>query len=75
MGAVRKPGTFQIRGSKTLLEVLSLAEGLAEDAGGSGHHFAWRRSEQCARVSCSETERRASLFVNDGPAKRLRGRA
>jgi len=33
MGAVRKPGTFQIRGIKTLLEVLSLAEGLAEDAG------------------------------------------
>src|SRR6266481_9646733 len=33
MGAVRKPGTCQIRGSKTLLEVLSLAEGLAEDAG------------------------------------------
>jgi len=33
MGAVRKPGTFQISGSKTLLEVLSLAEGLAEDAG------------------------------------------
>jgi polysaccharide export outer membrane protein len=33
MGAVRKPGTFQIRGSKTLLEILSLAEGLAEDAG------------------------------------------
>jgi len=33
MGAVRRPGVFQIRGSKTLLEVLSLAEGLAEDAG------------------------------------------
>jgi polysaccharide biosynthesis/export protein len=33
MGAVRKPGTFQIRGSKTLLEILSLAEGLADDAG------------------------------------------
>src|SRR5882757_3430926 len=33
MGAVRKPGTFQISGSKTLLEILSLAEGLAEDAG------------------------------------------
>src|SRR5260370_2117891 len=32
MGAVRKPGTFQIRGIKTLLQVLSLAEGLAEDA-------------------------------------------
>jgi polysaccharide biosynthesis/export protein len=33
MGAVRKPGTFQIRGGKTLLEILSLAEGLADDAG------------------------------------------
>lgn len=33
MGAVRKPGIFQIRGTKTLLEILSLAEGLAEDAG------------------------------------------
>src|SRR6266436_7055473 len=33
MGAVRRPGVFQIRGSKTLLEVLSLAEGLADDAG------------------------------------------
>ena len=33
IGAVRKPGIFQIRGSKTLLEILSLAEGLADDAG------------------------------------------
>ena len=33
IGAVRKPGVFQIRGSKTLLEVLSLAEGMADDAG------------------------------------------
>jgi polysaccharide biosynthesis/export protein len=33
MGAVRKPGIFQIRGNKTLLEILSLAEGLADDAG------------------------------------------
>jgi polysaccharide export outer membrane protein len=32
-GAVKKPGVFQIRGTKTLLEVLSLAEGLADDAG------------------------------------------
>ncbi len=32
-GAVRKPGVFQIRGNKTLVEVLSMAEGLAEDAG------------------------------------------
>ena len=33
MGAVRRPGVFQVRGSKTLLEMLSLAEGLADDAG------------------------------------------
>ena len=33
LGAVRKPGIFQIRGDKTLLEILSLAEGLADDAG------------------------------------------
>ncbi|MBV9181610.1 MAG: polysaccharide biosynthesis/export family protein [Acidobacteria bacterium] len=32
-GAVKKPGVFQIRGAKTLVEVLSLAEGLADDAG------------------------------------------
>lgn len=34
-GAVRKPGVFQMRSPKSLLEVLSLAEGLAEDAGGT----------------------------------------
>jgi polysaccharide export outer membrane protein len=33
LGAVRKPGVFQIRGAKTLLEVLSLAEGLSDDSG------------------------------------------
>ncbi len=33
VGAVKKPGVFRIRGAKTVLEMLSLAEGLAEDAG------------------------------------------
>jgi polysaccharide biosynthesis/export protein len=33
VGAVRKPGVFQLRGPKTVLEMLSLAEGLADDAG------------------------------------------
>lgn len=32
-GAVKKPGVFQIRGTKTLIEMLSMAEGLADDAG------------------------------------------
>ena len=33
VGAVKKPGVFQIRGTKTVLEMLSMAEGLADDAG------------------------------------------
>jgi polysaccharide export outer membrane protein len=32
-GAVKKPGVFQIQGPKSLLEMLSMAEGLADDAG------------------------------------------
>ena len=32
-GAVEKPGVFQIRQAKTLIEVLSMAQGLATDAG------------------------------------------
>ena len=33
VGAVRMPGVFQIRGTKTVIEILSMAEGLADDAG------------------------------------------
>lgn len=33
LGAVKKPGVYQIEGRKTLTEALSLAEGLREDAG------------------------------------------
>ena len=33
MGAVNKPGVYQLRGRKTLVEVLALAEGLRNDAG------------------------------------------
>ena len=35
LGAVNKPGMHQLRGRKTLYEVLSLAEGLRNDAGNS----------------------------------------
>ena len=35
LGAVRNPGVHQIRGTKTLYEVLSLAGGLNPDAGGT----------------------------------------
>lgn len=33
LGAVKKPGVFQIRGPKTVVELLSMAEGLDVDAG------------------------------------------
>lgn len=32
-GAVKKPGVFQIRGPKSVIEMLSMAEGLGDDAG------------------------------------------
>jgi len=32
-GAVARPGVYQIRGAKTLVEILSMAQGLAPDAG------------------------------------------
>jgi polysaccharide export outer membrane protein len=35
VGAVKMPGVFQIRGVKTVIEVLSMAGGLADDAGDS----------------------------------------
>ena len=33
VGAVKKPGVFQIRDTKTVIEMISMAEGLADDAG------------------------------------------
>jgi len=33
VGAVKMPGVFQLRGTKTVIEVLSMAQGLADDAG------------------------------------------
>ncbi len=33
IGAVKKPGVHQVQGRKTLVEILSLAEGLRDDAG------------------------------------------
>jgi polysaccharide biosynthesis/export protein len=33
VGAVKQPGVFQIRGTKTVIEMLSMAQGLTDDAG------------------------------------------
>lgn len=35
IGAVGKPGVFQVRGAESLIEILSMAQGLADDAGDS----------------------------------------
>jgi len=67
MGAVRKPGIFQIRGNKTLLEILSLAEGLADDAG--EEVIILRRAGQIdAPGSLSE---KANDVAESSPAMRL----
>ena len=50
-GAVAKPGVYQIRGTRTLVEVLSLAQGLAEDAGDT---VVVMRNPQAARVAAGQ---------------------
>jgi polysaccharide export outer membrane protein len=35
VGSLKQPGVFQIRGSKTLIEMLSMAQGFSDDAGDS----------------------------------------
>ncbi|HUZ48076.1 MAG TPA: polysaccharide biosynthesis/export family protein [Terriglobia bacterium] len=61
LGAVVKPGVFQIRGTKTLLEVLSMAGGLAPDAGdavlvmrGASAEFVSNQGEQVQRVKAKD---------------------
>ena len=51
VGAVRKPGVFQIRGAKTVLEMLSMAEGLAEDAGDTVYVMRGARLEEPALLA------------------------
>ncbi len=75
-GAVKKPGVFQIRGAKTLVEVLSMAEGLAEDAGdtvvvmrGAG----WRELPQQSRSQTppelTQPERPERVAASASPEK------
>lgn len=59
MGAVNEPGVFQMRGSQTLLEVLSLAGGLAPDAGDT------------VIVVRNDPTRATSEFATDAAAGRL----
>jgi len=65
MGAVRKPAFFQIRGNKTLLEILSLRR-VGRDAG-EEVYFSVRRSEQYARA----LSEKANDVTESSPAMRL----
>ena len=55
VGAVKKPGVFQIRGAKTVLEMLSMAEGLAEDAGDTVYVMRGAASQETASSSTATT--------------------
>jgi polysaccharide export outer membrane protein len=67
LGAVKTPGVFQIRGTKTLLEMLSMAQGLSPDAGnavvvmrGTGYAFDSNHSPKAGEKSV------AAAGVQDG---------
>jgi polysaccharide export outer membrane protein len=62
IGEVNKPGVFQVRGSKTLLEMLSMAQGLAPDAGdevlvmrNAGYNRGQDGSVQTSQAGSAET--------------------
>jgi polysaccharide export outer membrane protein len=63
IGEVNKPGVFQVRGSKTLLEMLSMAQGLAPDAGdevlvmrNAGYNRAQDSGAQAAQAGSEKTD-------------------
>ena len=76
IGEVNKPGVFQVRGSKTLLEMLSMAQGLAPDAGdevlvmrNAGYNRGHDGSAQTTQEGSGETgsENRDGNKIGIGP--------
>jgi polysaccharide biosynthesis/export protein len=65
MGAVKAPGVFQVRGPRTLLEVLSLAGGLSEDAGDAAIIMRGASSES-GHENQATREDSARLFLDGG---------
>jgi polysaccharide export outer membrane protein len=69
-GAVKKPGVFLVRSPKALLEILSMAEGLAEDAGDSvlvmrGAGFPTKSNLPSDGLSSAESRQPGSLAETD----------
>ena len=73
IGEVNKPGVFQVRGSKTLLEMLSMAQGLAPDAGDevlvmrdAGYNRGQDSSAQTARAESGEAGSKDTDGIKSG---------
>jgi polysaccharide export outer membrane protein len=73
IGEVNKPGVFQVRGSKTLLEMLSMAQGLAPDAGdevlvmrNAGYTRAQNDGAQTTRAGSAERDSKDTAGVEGG---------
>ena len=64
MGAVKAPGVIQVRGPKTLLEVLSLAGGLSDDAGDTAIILR-------GATSASQSDQESPTFPEDIPSPSL----
>jgi polysaccharide biosynthesis/export protein len=74
-GAVKKPGVFQVRTGRSLIEVLSLAEGLAEDAGDTvivmrhdGSTGGAAAAPRASRPAAPEDPPRAGVVTDSTPA-------
>jgi polysaccharide export outer membrane protein len=73
IGEVNKPGVFQVRGSKTLLEMLSMAQGLAPDAGdevlvmrNAGYNRGQDGSAQAMQAESAETGSKDAEGIKSG---------
>jgi len=76
VGAVKQPGVFQIRGTKTVIEMLSMAQGLTDDAGDTVliTHGAGSREVRAATSQSSSKENNGAFRLTravpdkyDGP--------
>jgi len=75
VGAVKKPGVFQVRGLKTVLEMLSSAEGLADDAGddviimrGAGLRTAFAQGNSQQQVGSGQPSPSEATPARDTPS-------
>ena len=73
IGEVNKPGVFQVRGSKTLLEMLSMAQGLAPDAGdevlvmrNAGYNRGQDDGAQTTRAGSGESDSKDTDGIKSG---------